>query len=252
MPVSLAHITTALDDLLRVREIPDYAGALNGLQLEAGKSVNRVAVAVDASEEVITQALAGKANLLVVHHGLYWGGLRPLTGPYGRKLKRALAGGLSVYAAHLPLDVHPELGNNIQLTRRLRLQPVGSFCDYRGVDVGLICEGAGTFGALLKRCRALLGKEVKSWAGHHEKISRVGVITGGAGSEWPAAVSAGLDVLLTGEGAHYTVPEAREHGLGLIYGGHYATEQFGPQAVGDWLKQQFGLEWFFVDSPTGL
>ena len=187
-----------------------------------------------------------------MHHGLYWGGLKPLTGPYGRKLKRAIAGGLNIYAAHLPLDVHPELGNNAQLARRLKLTPVDSFCDYKGVDVGLVCEGAGNFGALLKCCRTLLGKGVKGWVGHHETIRRIGLITGGAGSEWPAAVSARVDVLLTGEGAHYTVPEAREHGLGLIYGGHYATEQFGVQAVGDWLQQHFGLDWFFVDSPTGL
>lgn len=249
---SLKEVVARLDELLAVATVADWSTALNGLQLEAGETVDRVAVAVDASEEVILKALGGGAHLLLVHHGLFWGGLSPLRGPYGRKLKLAMKGGLSVYAAHLPLDIHPDLGNNAQLAKRLGLSVVETFAPMKGVEVGLVCQGVDTLEELAARCREVLGEDVKVWPHGKTAIAKVGVITGGAGSEWPQAVAAGVDVLLTGEGQHYTVPEAREHGLALIYGGHYKTEQFGVQAVGQWLQDQLGLDWFFVDSPTGL
>lgn len=252
MPVPLKELSDYLDAYLAVAEVPDSANALNGLQVEAPGPVSKLAVAVDATEASIGAAVAAGADLLVVHHGLFWDGNRPVTGPRYRRLRALLEAGMALYSAHLPLDVHPEVGNNAVLADRLGVAVEGSFGEYKGVEVGVWGVLELRREALCARLDELLGVRVKMIAGGPERVRRVGVLTGGGGSFVGAAVAAGLDALVTGEGSHHTYFEATEGGLNLYYGGHYATETWGVRALGSHLAERFGLEWQYLDLPTGL
>src|SRR5262245_52531717 len=135
--VKLSEIVTYLDDYLRVREIPDYPNALNGLQVESARAITKVGVAVDASERAIQAALDLRCDLLIVHHGLFWNGLQPVTGRVYRKLKACLSGELALYSAHIPLDLHPEVGNSVVLARAAGVDLEGEWGDYHGYKIGV-------------------------------------------------------------------------------------------------------------------
>jgi dinuclear metal center YbgI/SA1388 family protein len=251
--VDFRALVAHLDEYLRGAEVPDHPAALNGLQVASDRAeVRRVALAVDASARSIDSAVAARADLLVVHHGLFWGGNQPVTGRRFRRLKAALDGGMGVYAAHLPLDVHPEVGNNAVLARALGLEITGSFGEFRGWPLGVMGELDLEREALGERLRRLLGSPVRLVPGGPERIRRVGVITGGAGGEIEAAVRAELDAFVTGEGSHHHYFDAEEGGVNLYLAGHYATETWGVRALGAQLEERFGLETVFLDHPTGL
>lgn len=252
MPVALDELVGYLDRYLDVAGVPDSSNALNGLQVEAEGPIARVAVAVDATEASIAAAGEAGADLLLVHHGLFWDGNLPVTGRRYRRLRGLWEGELALYSAHLPLDVHPEVGNNAVLAGRLGVALDGTFGDYKGVDVGVSGVLELTREALCVRLDDLLGGQVKMIAGGPERVRRVGVLTGGGGSYVRAAVEAGLDALVTGEGSHHSYFDATEGGLNLYYGGHYATETWGVRALGAHVAERFGLEWEFLDLPTGL
>lgn len=252
MSVELSELTEYLDRYLDVARVPDSANALNGLQVEGARPVERLAVAVDATEASIVAAVEAGADMLVVHHGLFWDGNRPVTGRRYRRLRAVLEAGMALYSAHLPLDVHPDVGNNAVLASRLGVQVEGTFGDYKGVDVGVHGILELRREALCARLDDLLGVRVKMIPGGPERVGRVGVLTGGGGSYVAAAVEAGLDALVTGEGSHHTYFEATEGGLNLYYGGHYATEIWGVRALGAHLAERFGVDWEFLDLPTGL
>lgn len=253
----LSEIASYLDEYLRIREIPDEANALNGLQVENGGEVTGIVAAVDASQATI-DGTRSPASLLLVHHGLFWDGNVPLTGRRYRRVRALLEHDLALYAAHLPLDVHPEVGNNITLARGLRLELGGWFGSYQGIPVGVwgrVPPGMNTRSALLQELSSLLKVPPASLTlipGGQEAITRVGVISGGAGSMIGAARDAGLDTFITGEGAHHTYFDATEWGLNVIYAGHYATESLGVQALASHLAQHFGLPFMFHDHPTGM
>jgi dinuclear metal center YbgI/SA1388 family protein len=248
----LEEICTYLDEYLRIREVPDYAGALNGLQVGSGGEVTRLAVAVDAAQATVDAAIRAGADLLLVHHGLFWDGNQPVTGRRYRRLKALLDADVAVYGAHLPLDVHPEVGNNAVLARELGVELRGTFGDYKGHPLGVWGELELSREALCARLDEVLGGRVKMVPGGPERVRRVGVITGGAGSMVPAALAAGLDAFVTGEGAHHNFFDAEEGGINLFLGGHYATETWGVQALARHLEERFGLPWVFLDHPTGL
>jgi dinuclear metal center YbgI/SA1388 family protein len=250
--VDLRELVEHLDDYLRVAEVPDYGGALNGLQVEGTRPVRRVAVAVDAAQATVERAVAMDADLLLVHHGLFWDGNLPLTGRRYRRLKPLLDAGVAVYAAHLPLDVHPEVGNNAVLLRALGVEPRGTFGDHKGWPLGRWGELDLGRDELRARAAEVLGGPVRLVAGGPERVRRLGVITGGAGSMVAAAAAAGLDVFLTGEGTHHHYLDAEEGGVNLLLGGHYATETWGVRALAERLRGRFGLDWSFIDHPTGL
>jgi dinuclear metal center YbgI/SA1388 family protein len=251
--VDLHELVSWLDDYLRVREVPDFPGALNGLQVESsGRPVRRVAAAVDAAEATIARALAGGADLVLVHHGLFWDGNQPVTGRRYRRLKPLLEADVALYAAHLPLDVHPEVGNNVVLARALGIEVRGSFGEHRGMPLGVWGELEIHREALCARLDELLGGRVRLLPGGPERIRRVGVITGGAGDEISAAIAAGLDAFVTGEGKHHHFFDATEGGINVLFGGHYATETWGVKALARRLEEAHGIEWFFVDHPSGL
>jgi dinuclear metal center YbgI/SA1388 family protein len=241
-----------LDELLHVSEIPDHPNALNGLQVQRSGEVRRIAVAVDAAQATIAGAIAGGADLLIVHHGLFWEGLRPLTGRRYERVRALLTANVGLYSSHLPLDVHPEFGNNPVLARELGISLRGEFGDYRGVHVGVWGTLDLRREALAARLDELLGVRIRLIPGGKERVGRVGVVTGGGGGQIEAARSAGLDALITGEGAHHNFFDAIEGEINLYLGGHYATEVWGVKAVAEHLRERFGLETFFVDHPTGL
>jgi dinuclear metal center YbgI/SA1388 family protein len=252
--VEFRALVAYLDQYLRATDVPDYPNALNGLQVDSGRAeVRKIAVSVDAAQATIQRAIDGGADLLIVHHGLFWDGNRTVTGRRYARLKALFDADLPLYSAHLPLDVHPEVGNNAVLARELGIDIEGGFGDYKGVRVGVW----GTLEeirreALCARLDELLGGRVKMVAGGPERVKRVGVITGGAGGSVVDAAALGLDAFISGEGAHHNYFDAEEGGINLLLGGHYATETFGVKALARHLEGRFGVEWLFIHHPTGL
>lgn len=252
MPIPLGELVSYLDRYLRIHEVEDEPQALNGLQVESQRSVARIAAAVDACQATIDAAARGGFHLLLVHHGLFWAGLQPLTGRHWRRVRRLVESGLALYAAHIPLDLHPEVGNNAVLARMLGLTDTAGFGNYRGQTLGVLGRLDTTRDALAARLGELLDTTPRVMSCGSSEVRRVGVITGGGGSMIAQARAAGLDTYITGEGAHYTYFDAEEWGLNVIYAGHYATETVGVKALAQHVAERFGLEWEFLDHPTGL
>lgn len=250
--MQLTDLVEYLDDYLRLNESGDWANALNGLQVENDGDVRSIAVAVDACEAVIVEACRIQADLLLVHHGLFWGGLEPVRGRTYRKFAALLKHDLAVYSAHLPLDRHPEVGNNAVLARQLGVALRGTWAEEKGAEIGVWGEIETTRDALATRLGELLGTPPRVLAGGGEQIRRVGVVTGAGGSLIGQAKQKGLDAFVTGEGAHHTFFDAEELGINVYYGGHYATETVGVKMLGRHLGERFGLPWTFIDHPTGL
>ena len=255
---ALEEVVALLDGALRTAEVPDYGPALNGLQVANAGRVTRVAAAVDFSRAAVEGAAAAGADLLVVHHGMFWSGAQPLVGAAYERVRLLLAHGIAVYGSHLPLDVHPTLGNNARLAALLELVPSGGFARFKTLDVGLSGEADVETAALAARAAAFAARH--GHAAVHTPIApgrrtrRWGLCTGaGASTETlREATERGLDTLVVGEGPHHTAVEAAERGVVVIYAGHYATETLGVQALGALLEERFGLPWSFVGEPTGL
>jgi dinuclear metal center YbgI/SA1388 family protein len=248
----LGSICSYLDGLLRIKEVEDYPNALNGLQIENDGRVTGIGAAVDASEAVIEMAAGRQVDLLLVHHGLFWGGLARLTGSQYRKFRRAISSNLAIYSAHLPLDMHPQIGNNILLARRLELGEPEPFFMLKGQNLGFAIATQIDRDKLLHRLKEVLGREVWVCWGGPQQVRRIGIVTGGAGSQVDKAVAEGVDTFITGEGPHHTFSLAEELGINLIYGGHYATETFGVRALAEVIAAKFGIPWTFLDHPSGL
>ena len=255
---TLAAIADHLDQLLRTREIPDYPPALNGVQLENRSEITKVAAAVDFSRRIVDLTIDSNANLLIVHHGMFWGGLRPITRQFYDRIAPLIRHDVAVYASHLPLDCHPELGNNVLLARELGLEPRGGFARFQTIDVGVQGETKVETKALVERAQAVArrhGGDVIAPSFEDARVTRRWAICTGAGADAATlreAADAQIDTLIVGEGPHYTAVDAADTGLVIIYAGHYATETFGVQAVAAHLSDQFGLEWTFLEAPTGL
>lgn len=246
------EVAAYIDGYLDVGAIRDWKNALNGLQVGNSGRVHRIAAAVDASEQTIRATIDGGCDLLLVHHGLFWSGNRPVTGSRYRRLQALIANDVAVYGAHLPLDVHPEIGNNALLARALGLEPSGSFASHEGRDIGIVADGDLSRADLVAALERELGSAVRVIPGGPERVRRVGVLTGSGGSAIADAVAARIDTLITGEGSHHTYIDAMEEGLNLLYGGHYATETMGVRALAAHVAERFGLVWEFVDAPTGM
>ncbi len=250
--VALAEIVGFLDEYLDVESFPDYSNALNGLQVEGPERVRGFAVAVDASEAVI-DSVRGWADLLIVHHGLFWSGLQPLAGPHFRRVKLLVESETGLYSAHLPLDGHPEVGNAVVLAHRLGLASLEPFGEYQGTHIGWRGTVAPTpLADLAAALSALTGDRVQTLPGGPDAVTGVGIVTGGGASMLHEAAARGLDVLITGEALHHHAIDAAETGVSVLLGGHYATEVWGVKAVMDLLEDRFGIGGRFVDSPTGL
>jgi dinuclear metal center YbgI/SA1388 family protein len=256
--VTLEQVAVHLDTLLRTTEIPDYPGALNGVQVEHAGPVRRCAVAVDASLQTIRGAIESGANLLIVHHGLFWSGVQPLRGRFYERTRLLIQNDLAVYSSHLPLDLHPIHGNNALLAHALGLEPTGAFARFQSISVGVMGDTDAETDALVTRVRSIATREGGSVLAVNvepgRRTRRWAICTGaGASSETlREAAAAGVDTLIVGEGPHHTAVEAQELRIAVIYAGHYATETFGVRALGAAVEHAFGIPWSFVPAPTGL
>ena len=254
----LAEIAEFLDATLNIGTVPDYPNAVNGVQLANSGDIRHVATAVDFSSATASAAISAGAQLLIVHHGMFWSGVQPITGFRRQQLYDLLTHDVAVYSAHLPLDVHGELGNNVLLANRLGLEPSGGFARYQTVDVGVSGSSNIPTQVIADRARELAeehrgrcitttfdaGRTTRAWG-----------ICSGAGADSSSlreAARRGIDTLVVGEGPHHTAVEARELGIVVIYAGHYATETLGVRAVGERLTSRFGVTSGFIDAPTGL
>ena len=234
-----------------IENIQDSPRAVNGLQVQNTAVIRKVGLAVDACKATIEMAVERDCQMMFVHHGIFWGGLQPVRGPHYDKLSAFIRANVGLYAAHLPLDMHPVLGNNRALADQIGLEHPEAFGEYEGQLIGL--KGK------VKRQPALqLGQLLEEQLGVPVKVigegdvERVGLVTGGAGDIIGQAVKEGLDCYITGEGANHQFHDAVEGGCVLMFAGHYATETGGVKAVGKHLEQQFGLQTEFLDYPTGL
>jgi dinuclear metal center YbgI/SA1388 family protein len=248
----LASIVSYCDRLLRTKEIQDYDGAVNGLQVENSGAVTRIAAAVDASLATVGLAIDTKANLLIVHHGLFWSPSHPWTGKKYELLRLLLENGVAVYSSHLPLDMHPKFGNNAQLCAALGFKKLRPFFFERGQHIGLQTATNISRDDLARRLRHAVGGKQHLLPGGDKICRRIGVVTGGAGSELKKAAEEGVDTFITGEGPHWTFALAEELDVNVFYAGHYATETFGVKALAAHLSRKFKAPWTFLDHPTGL
>jgi dinuclear metal center YbgI/SA1388 family protein len=249
---SLSHIVRYCDQTLRTDEIKDYDGAVNGLQVENRGEVSRIAASVDATLATVRLAIAAKADLLIVHHGLFWSPTHPWTGKRHELLRLLIEHDLAVYSSHLPLDAHSRLGNNAQLCAALKLKTTRPFFFDKGQFLGLRARTAISRDALAQRLQRAVGHAPIVLPGGPAVCKKIGVVTGGAGSELKLAASEGVDTFITGEGPHWTYGLAEELGINVLYGGHYATETFGVKALAADLSHKFKVPWLFLDHPTGL
>ncbi len=249
---ALDNVTRYCDKLLNHAGIADFPGALNGLQLENNGRISRIAAAVDANLPVVRAAVAQGADLLIVHHGIGWSPLCPVTGGKHELLKYCLANNLAIYSSHLPLDAHPKLGNNILLARAIGFTPGKPFFFEKGTALGRKIAARIRRDELEKRLSQALGQAPLLIPAGPAVCRNVGIVTGGAGNELARAVSEGIDTFITGEGSHWTFSLAHELGVNVFYGGHYLTETFGVKALASHLATKYKLPWQFIDVPSGL
>jgi len=250
--VPLREAVAHLEKLLDHARIADWSQALNGLQVENRGSVSRIGAAVDACEATLKMAASRNIDLLLVHHGLFWSGLQRVEGALYRKLRRAFEANIAVFSSHLPLDVHPRLGNNAGLARALGFRKTEPFFPEKGSLIGLKAEAALDREVLKGRLENAVGGPVKLIAGGPQRTRRIGIVTGGAGSEVFKAAAEGVDTFITGEGPHWSYTAAEELGLNVFLAGHYATETFGVKALAEHVGKKYGLPWEFLDHPTGM
>jgi dinuclear metal center YbgI/SA1388 family protein len=249
---TLSGLVRYADKLLRLTEIEDYPNALNGLQIENSGAVTKIGAAVDASSRSIEMAIEQGIDLLVVHHGLFWPGLQPVTGPLYRALKLAMEHNLALYSAHLPLDLHPKIGNNVLLAAALGFEKTEPFLEMKGEPIGRKVEATLRRAELIAKLEESLGGAVRCVGTGPMESKVIGIVTGGAGGEIYAAAREGVDTYITGEAPHWAAVAAEELGMNLFLGGHYATETFGVRALAAELSRQFDVPWEFLDHPTGL
>lgn len=253
-----ALVVQYIDDLLSTRSVPDYANALNGLQLENSGTVHRIAAAVDFSLRTVTAAAALEADFLLVHHGMFWSGLQQIRGTSYERLRTLIANDIAVYASHLPLDRHALYGNNALLATELGLEPSAEFARFKTISIGVAGEAdietvdlatrtshfAEQFGGATRTTAIQPGRRTRRWA-----------ICTGAGATTETLTEAserGIDTLIVGEGPHHSAVAADEIGITVIYAGHYATETLGVRALAAHTSDRFGVPWTFIDAPTGL
>ena len=257
MSTDLSSIVSALDMELRVDEIPDYPGALNGLQIENNGTVTKVAAAVDASRDTIDEAVLIGADLLLVHHGLFWAGAQRLTGNVFAKHRSLIVNNIAVYAAHLPLDLHEELGNNRSLAKAFGLVPSAGFARFKTIDIGVMGAADESTSALVARVREFVGQfggTVRTSVPARNRRTRRWAICSGGGASSETIREAHekrIDTLIVGEGPHHTTVEAVELDICVVYAGHYATETLGVQNLGEFIGNRFGIPWTFLNLPTG-
>jgi dinuclear metal center YbgI/SA1388 family protein len=249
---SLSEVVKYTDKYLRIREIEDWPNALNGLQIENSGRVTKIGAAVDVSTRALTAAAKKEVDLLIVHHGLFWPGLQTVTGAFHRQLKLVFENDIALYSAHLPLDVHPDVGNNAQLASALGFKSTEPFFEEKGSLIGVKARSSQPREVFVRKLRKVLGGPIKAFNFGPKVATRIGIVTGGAGSEIFRVAQDRIDTFVTGEAPHWAGVAAEELRMNLLVGGHYATETFGVKALAAHLSKRFKVPWEFLDFPTGL
>lgn len=249
--MNILQLSKYLDELLDIQNIQDSPKAVNGLQVQNAGEIKKIGLAVDFCAATLRMAVEKKCDMMFVHHGMFWGGLQAIKGTSYEKLADMIRANLALYSAHIPLDVHPVLGNNRALADMIGMERLEPFGDYEGTKIGLK-------GTVAPQSAQALGKLIEEKLGASAKIigeggiEKVGVVTGGAGDILRQAIDENLDCYITGEGANHNFHEAMEGKCVLVFAGHYATEKGGVLAVGKHLKEKFNIDCEFLDYPTGL
>jgi dinuclear metal center YbgI/SA1388 family protein len=251
----LEELDNYFRNLLQIDELAGTDASLNGIQVgNSGKDIRKIAFGVDACMDTFQQAARWGADMLFVHHGLFWGAPVPISGMLYKRIRFLMEHDMALYAAHLPLDKHPQVGNNAGLIELLGLTETQPFGDYKGFQIGF--KGRFQEPQTIDQVLQMLGRKREECLGIFpfgpERITTVGVVSGGATTEARDALQEGLDLFLTGEISHQVYHECLEGGLNLIGGGHYFTEIWGVQRVAKKLTQETGIETRFIDVPTGL
>ncbi|MFW6097716.1 MAG: Nif3-like dinuclear metal center hexameric protein [Chloroflexota bacterium] len=246
-------LTNYLDAYLRIDEIDDYGP--QGIQVEAAtEEIERVALAVDTAPAVIEAAAGWGADMLLVHHGVLWGEMGPIAGPLGRRVRALIENDIHLYSAHLPLDAHPEVGNNAELARMFGIEIEEWWCEPKGTPLAVLGDAPPdtTLEPFVAQIEQALNTEARVLAQGPQRVSRVAILSGFGADQIAQAGEMGADTFLTGERSHTSYWAATDHNMNVIYAGHYATETVGVKALGRHLAQKFGLEVQFFDFPTGM
>jgi dinuclear metal center YbgI/SA1388 family protein len=247
------QIIAYLDDLLEIDAFTDYGP--NGLQVPGAEEVTIVVTGVSAQRELFEQAAAAGAELVLCHHGLFWEFLpRSIGSAMKQRLRILFEADISLAGYHLPLDAHPEVGNNALICAALGLERAEPFAEHKGRPIGIVGRSADgiPFAELRERCASAFQQEPFTWDCGPEVVHSVGIISGGAPGDFGEAIALGLDAFLTGETAEHVMADARENHVHFIAGGHYATERFGIRRLGELVAERFGVEHRFVEIPNPI
>jgi dinuclear metal center YbgI/SA1388 family protein len=247
------EIIAYLDDLLEIDAFTDYGP--NGLQVPGAAEVSLVVTGVSAQRELFEQAAAAGAQLVLCHHGLFWEFHSRAIGPAMKdRLRILFDADISLAGYHLPLDAHPEVGNNALICAALGLELAEGFDEHKGRTIGFVGRSAEgiPFGELKRRCAAAFEQEPFVWECGPELVHSVAIVSGGAPGSLTDAIAAGVDAFLTGETAEHVMADARENGVHFIAGGHYATERLGIRRLGELVAERFGVDHQFVEIPNPI
>lgn len=247
-----SELVDYLDNYLCINEISDYGP--QGLQIEGKSDVKRIIGMVDAHQPCAEAAIVNDADLLLVHHGIFWGPSQQIVGSFAKLIRTYISANLNLYAAHLPLDAHPEVGNNAELARRLGLDVVDWWANIKGTPLAAITSAPNgtTLDELLERFEESIGPIQVVQRHGPTQIQQVGILSGGGAGNVHEAAALGCDTYITGETSHANYYDALNAGINVIYAGHYNSETVGVQALGQHLVEKFGLEFAFIDLPTHM
>lgn len=248
----LGETVRFLDDLLDNDEWASIDAATNGLQVENSGGVDKVAFAVDASAQTVEEATERSADMLVAHHGFFWGGKDALVGQDYDRFRRLVEHDMALYASHLPLDAHSEVGNNVLLLDALDAMPVRSFGDIGGQDVGYVGELSSPVGidGFVHDVREAVDNDPETLLFGSDEVEEVAVLTGAGGGHVAEAASTGADAYVTGEPKHRAHHDAREHEINVLFAGHYHTETFGVRELRARVDRNIDVDAFYIDLPT--
>lgn len=249
---NLLEVVSYCDGRVKGEQIEDFPGAENGLQVSNNGSVTKIGAAVDAGLIPFEKAIEAKIDFLIVHHGLFWNPLVPITGINYQKMRTLIEGNLAVYGCHLPLDAHPEIGNNALIAKKLELQELEWFLSYQGTNIGLIAEGPESRKELVKRLESLFPKGLIAIEYGSSAPKRIGICSGSGNSAINELLKSGVDTLITGELRQNHFNRAQEEKLNLYACGHYATEVFGVQELAKEVAKKFGLPYEFIETNCML
>ncbi len=247
--MELKYIVDFLDDYLEINKYPD--SSINGLQVEGCEEVDKIAFAVDASIQTFTYALEADAEMIICHHGILWNGLSRVVGLLKERLKFLLENELSLYAAHIPLDAHPEIGNNAMILRFIDVEPEEKFGEYRGVKIGFAGYTNAEFEEILERFESEFG-DIGYMKFGRDEVEKVASISGRGAGYIEEAKRECVDLLITGEIEHSAYHLAKDAEINVIYLGHYNSETFGIKALMNVVSDKLGMESEFIDIPTDL